>query len=243
MVVNIYRNYKVRMFEVASNLEELVLLAVGRSHRVQHPVLVDDPVLGGLPGEDVQQTGLFPERVEPRFRDVSGNEVERLGQDVGAHEVRQRVRLFLDGDLAEVDRNLLDVAELVEPRDVAVRGVGDVVLRRRDAGVATLAGDECDGHLLLLQQLCRRAGRRHRGVTLRVDVGAVSVDDESVAEFDVGVGESDVISVVAGNEIGHSEIVAISGLVLEIKNRSILFLPEISCNFGKACNLEQCHDR
>ena len=67
MVENIYINNKVGKYEVASHLEELVLLAVGRAHRVQHPVLVDDPVLGGLPGEDVQQTGLFPERVEPRF--------------------------------------------------------------------------------------------------------------------------------------------------------------------------------
>ena len=46
-------------------LEELVLLPVGRPHRVEQPILCHDPVLGGLTREHVEQTGLFPERIEP----------------------------------------------------------------------------------------------------------------------------------------------------------------------------------
>ena len=74
MVVNIYRKFILRMFEVASNLEELVLLAVGRAHRVQHPVLVDDPVLGGLPGE----AGLPDPAFGSASRGLSGRRGEYL---------------------------------------------------------------------------------------------------------------------------------------------------------------------
>ena len=60
---------------------------------VECSALANDPVPCGLPGQDVEQTRLFAERVEPGLGGVATHKVERLGEDVGRQKIGHRVAL------------------------------------------------------------------------------------------------------------------------------------------------------
>ena len=63
-------------------LKELVAFALYVHDKVEGAAFANDPIPGGLSGQNIEQSGLFPEWVEPGLGGVTADEVERFGEDV-----------------------------------------------------------------------------------------------------------------------------------------------------------------
>ena len=61
--------------------------------KVEGAAFANNPISSGLSGQNIEQSGLFPEWVEPGLGGVTADEVERFGEDVSWEEVGHGVAL------------------------------------------------------------------------------------------------------------------------------------------------------